>query len=445
MTGMAAIAFCAAFTSCSKEITPMSEEEMVAVGVQKIYSDYEAAFQKVFGTPAAGHTWGFSDAAGTRKADPGDGGAYFGPEQGATYAAMGIVAPDMVSYEEEVFVSNWFKTNKNPQSDEVDLSTFFVQQVYFGTKEYTGKDANGAEHKVIGGQHMDWLCAGSDAMGDDHINNFNTSAPERYYVEGGWTNAREYQSKIMLMVNSSTQRFGCKESQGTDTKVYHNFVLKKLTFNGKVGYYVGFDYENHGQNGDFPKDGYYDDRIIKIVPGNGIITTGADIRVMAEDLSAGESGEDFDFNDVVFDVYFSPNVGEAYVMVQAAGGTLPLKVHGTEVHGLWGKSTDTMINTYAETKGLKGVSGLAAQRINLTGITVNSKSDANTQITIEVQKDVVTANGTVKQWIELKNTGAAACKIGVPPTTGIAVERTNVNGVLGSNEWVSNGQLWPTN
>lgn len=449
MTGMAAIAFCAAFTSCSKEITPMSEEEMVAVGVQKIYSDYENAFQKVFGTPMAGHTWGFSDAASTRRADPGDGGAYFGPEQGATYAAMGIVAPDMVSAAEEKFVSDWFKANKDPKSDEIDLSTFFVQQVYFGTKEYTGYDANGAEHKVVGGQHMDWLCAGSDAMGDDHINNFNTSAPERYYVEGGWTNAREYQSKIMLMVNSSTKRFGCKESQGTDNNVYHNFVLKKLTFNGKVGYYVGFDYENHGQNGDFPKDGYYDDRIIKIVPGNGIIPpppSGADIRVMAEDLSAGESGEDFDFNDVVFDVYFSPNVGEAYVMVQAAGGTLPLTVNGVEVHGLFGKSTDMMINTYAETKGLKGVSGLPAQRINLPGITVNSKSDANTQIKVFVTKEIKLQDGSTKnEPVELVNSNAAACKIGVPPTTSIAVERTNVNGVLGSNEWVTNGQLWRTN
>ena len=449
MTGMAAVAFCAAFTSCSKEITPMTQEEMVAVGVQKIYSDYEASFQKVFGTPMAGHTWGFSDVASTRRADPGDGGAYFGPEQGATYAAMGIVAPDMVSAAEEKFVSDWFKANKDPKSDEIDLSTFFVQQVYFGTKEYTGYDANGAEHKVIGGQHMDWLCAGSDAMGDDHINNFNTSAPERYYVEGGWTNAREYQSKIMLMVNSSTKRFGCKESQGTDNNVYHNFVLKKLTFNGKVGYYVGFDYENHGQNGDFPKDGYYDDRIIKIVPGNGIIPpppSGADIRVMAEDLSAGESGEDFDFNDVVFDVYFSPNVGEAYVMVQAAGGTLPLTVHGTEVHRLFGKSTDTMINTYAESKGLKGESGLPAQKIQLTGITVNSKEEANTRIKIFVTKEIKLADGsTTTSDLELVNSGAAACKIGVPPTTSIAVERTNVNSVLSNNQWVTNGQLWPTN
>lgn len=80
MTGMAAIAFCAAFTSCSKEITPMSEEEMVAVGVQKIYSDYEAAFQKVFGTPAAGHTWGFSDAAGTRGKDDNSCGSCIKPD-----------------------------------------------------------------------------------------------------------------------------------------------------------------------------------------------------------------------------------------------------------------------------------------------------------------------------------------------------------------------------
>lgn len=348
MTGIAAIAMCAAFTSCSHD---SGFEQTTKEDLDK--AKYEAAFISRFGQPAADQDWGFgqfrADAV-TRTADPGDYGVFFGNEQSDYYKAMGLVAPEMVSAEEEEFVSNWFKTNKNPQSDEIDLSTFFVQQVYFGTKEYVGYDGNGAEHKVIGGQHMDWLCAGSDQIGDDHIYNFNTSSPQRYYKEGGWTNAREYMASLQLMVNSSTKRFGCKESQGTDNTVYHNFVLKALTFNGKVGYYVGFDYENHGQNGDFPKDGFYDDRIIKIVPGNGYITPPTptpDVRVIAEDLTVDERG-DFDFNDVVFDVYYNyNNTGKTAIELQAAGGTYPLYVAGHEVHLAFGQATNVMINTGA--------------------------------------------------------------------------------------------------
>ncbi len=418
MTGIAALAIGAAFVSCSKEVEQLSQEELDQIEVQKIKVNYEQAFIRTFGQPASNQDWGFGTGtrtAFTRTADPGDGGAYFGPEQGATYKAMGIVAPDMVSADEEKFVSDWFKTNKNPQSDEIDLSTFFVQQVYFGVKEYTGKDGNGAEHKVIGGQHMDWLCAGSDEMGDDHINNFNTSAPERYYVEGGWTNAREYQSKIMLMVNSSTKRFGCKESQGTDNTVYHNFVLKKLTFNGKVGYYVGFDYENHGQNGDFPKDGYYDDRIIKIVPGNGKYGDDADLRIIAEDLSAGEVDDDFDFNDVVIDVYYG-NAGQAKAKILAAGGTLQLRVDGKEVHDEFSRANNNidcagkMINTNGTNSAdanvrSKSLDGLTAPEITLSN-EVKTPIQARDNIKIEVFKN--------NQWIELEAViGKVASKVRV--------------------------------
>jgi hypothetical protein len=62
-------------------------------------------------------------------------------------------------------------------------------------------------------------------------------------------------------------------------------------------------------------------------------------RIIAEDLTVGENS-DFDFNDVVFDVY-----SDGKILVRACGGTLPLTVAGVEVHGLFGKSTGTMINT----------------------------------------------------------------------------------------------------
>ena len=77
----------------------------------------------------------------------------------------------------------------------------------------------------------------------------------------------------------------------------------------------------------------------------------------------------------------------------------------------------------------------------MRGIKVNSKAEANTQIKIFVTKPV---NG-VPTPIELVNSGAAACKIGVSPTITWANERENVNSVCTFNQWVTGGELWPTN
>ena len=62
-------------------------------------------------------------------------------------------------------------------------------------------------------------------------------------------------------------------------------------------------------------------------------------RVIAEDLTVSQN-TDFDFNDVVFDVYKS-----GLIRIRACGGTLPLRVDGQEIHGLFGKETGVIINT----------------------------------------------------------------------------------------------------
>ena len=71
---------------------------------------------------------------------------------------------------------------------------------------------------------------------------------------------------------------------------------------------------------------------------------------MAEDLGADHS--DFDYNDVVFDIKFVKDGNDLYadIIVQAAGGILPLKIGNVEVHGLFGQTTKDdgkypMINT----------------------------------------------------------------------------------------------------
>ena len=452
MTGMAAIAFCAAFTSCSKEITPMSEEEMVAVGVQKIYSDYEASFQKVFGTPAAGHTWGFSDVAGTRGKDDNSCGSCIKPDMTnfPNYSSQypNYTTPAPITAAERAYVKDWFEKNWGFTQGQ-DFKNFYVQQVWGqADKEYTvyynhydqnymnnhpGATSNYYQDDYTDKATMDYLCCG-DGTNYSHSLDFNANNDG-----SGW--------EMVYMKNSSALSF--KYHSSWSSEEFKLFKCAKINVPGVgEGWYVGFCcYGEKYDNGD-RKLNYYDkqneicdDWIVKIVPGDPVPPTGADLRVMAEDLSANDEGKDFDFNDVVFDVYFSPNAGQAYVMVLAAGGTLPLTVHGTEVHGLWGKSTDTMINTHAEDLGLKGVSGLAPKKIQLSGITVNSKEAVESLVKIFVTKEITKADGSiVKEPVELKNTGRAACKVGVAPSHNHANERQNVNEtVLGWNEWVVNG------
>jgi len=153
------------------------------------------------------------------------------------------------------------------------------------------------------------------------------------------------------------------------------------------------------------------------------VTSNADLRIMAEDLSASDD-TDFDFNDIVFDVYYAKaNETTTKIVVQAAGGTLPLRIktgEGTwqEVHALYNQGTGIMINTGAETKYPgQGKDNLGTKEVTLN-YAVTSAEDAK-NIIIEVEK-----NG---QWIEMKaKQNEPAAKFAVPTTVTWCSERTSI-------------------
>ena len=101
-------------------------------------------------------------------------------------------------------------------------------------------------------------------------------------------------------------------------------------------------------------------------------------RVFAEDLSAA-TGTDFDFNDVVFDVYNKSN-GDVKIVLQAAGGTLPLTVAGKEVHEVFGVGVTDMVNTGDGPE-------VEAKEFEVLGADVYELADVNTKIHIMVTKD----------------------------------------------------------
>lgn len=147
-------------------------------------------------------------------------------------------------------------------------------------------------------------------------------------------------------------------------------------------------------------------------------------RVFAEDLSA-ETGTDFDFNDVVFDVY-TDNNGNAEVRLLAAGGTLPLTINGVEVHEAFGVPVSTMVNT-----GLS--QGHTAAPILVQGIT--NETDVNEKIKLVVMK-----NGTPCELTAYK--GEPAAKFAVPRQIEWQVERQEFTKMYpGFKDWVGDPSI----
>ena len=66
MTGVAAIAICAAFTSCSKSEELYDAGQITKNEAAQIEENYNKAFIATFGQPAANQDWGFGSGAGTR-------------------------------------------------------------------------------------------------------------------------------------------------------------------------------------------------------------------------------------------------------------------------------------------------------------------------------------------------------------------------------------------
>ena len=315
MTGIAALTLCAGFTSCSN-----SDEGFATLQEAKT-AEYQAAFVNAYGNIAKNQDWGFGSSSVTRSAETSS-NQWGTNEGGGKYANVLKLSEIPAITEQELADVLEVFNQKGEETYEalVDWSTFFVQQVYKGTAVH--KAGNGGD--VVGGNQMNWLCAyDPNTKGDDHVNNFNNA-----------------DGSVMLMMNSSTSRFGYSSSSDNG-HVFYYFRMEKI--NGM--YYVGLDFSAEGQNPNeqVQRDYIYNDWIVKIIPGEGyttIIDEGIKEsgRIFCEDM--GSIG-DFDFNDVVFDAYIYKS-GRIEIDVLAAGGTLPISVAGNAV--TLGKMTNTGVN-----------------------------------------------------------------------------------------------------
>jgi len=497
MTGIAALAITAAFTSCSH-----NDDIEVYTQDQIIKAEYEAKFLAAFGQPASNQDWGFGSTTRAFTRTWNVNGNQWHKELNLEYDAP-------VTTEEMNRVFNYVNNKNNVVTvDQISFEKYWVAQIWNGKDDAnadgvkalateTYPDQNGAKSTIVGGGQMDKLEILEKAGTWTHCNNFNHADNNDWKEngEGGRT----------LMVESGTLSFRYTNSQSSYLSEKYIIVPgEKIDASLKGFYYVCFDFErgydadeyaaektmgtyeawngNNYQGGwNFSLDGFlnedqvkaaigqvngkdiqniqikgylngdkhcngdgnYTDWIVRISPAVTKVADPDNVCIIAEDLSA-TTGTDFDFNDVVFTVEYTSTT-TAKVTLYAAGGTLPLKVAGTEVHGAFGYGTPDekglykMINT-----GAKANVNDVAPVVLFENLAVD-KSKRGNDIEILVDKGTKNEQGVhVPNWIPLTATGgspAAKLCVGTDYATGKkwCAERESIKDKYKPfAEWVTN-------
>lgn len=476
MTGIAALAMCAGFTSCSHEIEPVSQEDLNQFEAQKIVNAYNQAFIRTFGQPAANQTWGFGTTV-TRSIDVNGNLWKDCPAVGTT---------------EEEDVLAYLSTLQTKEKNPVRLQDYFVTQIHKGTETYNNV---GGGYVGVGSDKMNNLhiamsngltinngalsAEGPSAW--DHINNFNAGNCT------DWSAGTDSHGNTMVL-NGGTFDFAY---EGAEDSKYHNRwcsidganVPKTGGGNYAGYYYICFDFEQdaltktvfyidfqwtHEAGGghmqtdnksiEYKISGSYDNdhksdivtamggkftyegqeydltadmiRVANIEGANQNVVPNSsykdwivrlvkaeregdpdpdDVCIIAEDLSADEA-TDFDFNDVVFTVHYTSETA-AEITLYAAGGTLPLKVAGHEVHAEFGAAyanpdPNTGLYKMINTGEKANVNGVAPVSFTVNGI---NKSNRGNDIVIQVNKGKKNDAGQfIDNWITLE------AKAGVP-------------------------------
>ena len=432
---------CLGFTGCSKDLETVDYKTYKQ---EMFVQDFNNSFG-VSKSDYANHQWGMNiiplveistSRAATRAANT----------NGNQWEGQGYTIPaDITPSELEAVLAVFSQKGKASYTSLIDWDEYFVQQVYKGDSVYVNHD----NQNVTGSEHMDWLCTVTNkhvniishwpyeeevVIGDaydDHINNFNNGKNDTQMTSE--KSGRTFKG-ITLMKNTNSNVFGFKSSEDNG-HVFYNFRMEKINGN----YYVGFDFEANGQNKNeqVDRDFVYDDWIVKIVPGTGSTPPDVErVRIMAEDL--GSATSDFDYNDIVFDIKFI-KIGTIYradIIIQAAGGTLPLTIGGLEVHSLFNVAPNEMVNT-----GAGPQRDPVALTVELPKSNYANAWDAINDLPIIVQNP----NGQV---IQLTITpGEPAEMIAVPVTTNWSRERVPIkNAYPAFVDWIRdpNIQWWIT-
>ena len=239
MGGIAAVAICAAFTSCSKsnELFDQNAAEQAKQQeqVNKMNENYEKAFINTFGQPSPTHTWGFgATKASTRTGNTGEtyaqthgdanGGANMNHNEWADPDKEfgGWVVPDPLTAEQKAVVIAYFQSGPDIDFEDPHFRHFFVQQVYKGGSAQAGastENITAANNSVYNSDNMNLLTVGETNI---HINDYNagTCSESDVLNNGQKVGGTSHKDQITLMVNiDDTSCFGYHE---TGSSTHHN-------------------------------------------------------------------------------------------------------------------------------------------------------------------------------------------------------------------------------
>ena len=332
------------FTACNHDIETLTPQE-------KAVAEYSQSFIGKYGKPAPNQDWGFGVASNSR-------GATRSVNVNGNLWYKDWERPVNVTEAEiNKVVAEFSKKRENVVNDiSIDVPNYWVQQVWKGTTEYNdgfGQNIGVASNKmnkliVYDSNYKEevwWPEHKTIEGGYVHVNNFNNGNNTTTYTDDK-THQNYVGTTLMydMATDGRTTQFGYHNS--IDSKDHFEYIVLKIDGN----WYVGFDFyathpegQDANKNMDVERDWVFNDWIVKIVPARPNNTY--DARIICEDLGATD---DFDFNDVVFDVKIDENKNKTYIKLLAAGGTIPLYIGDTdhEVHSLFGVDTSVMVNTF---------------------------------------------------------------------------------------------------
>lgn len=230
MTGIAAVAMCAAFTSCSHDygFEQMTQEELTQ---QK----YNQAFLNYIGGPIdPNQDWGFSATRGVTRgitrSNPGvnypqteayhnmNHNEWADPDKGFG----GWLVPDALTEGQKLRVRKYFQANPDLSYEDPHYRHFFVQQVYKGGTAREGvsqENIVAADNSTYTSSNMNLLSVGQSNI---HINDFNSGTCSQSDVldNGQHVGGTTHKDQITLMVNiDDTSCFGYHE---TGSSTQHN-------------------------------------------------------------------------------------------------------------------------------------------------------------------------------------------------------------------------------
>ena len=370
-----------------------------------------------------------------------------------------------VTDEEIIYVSEWFRTHPNPTSQAVNLRDFYVQNVSwdYDRQEYP----NGAqETQTTSGRRLTYcmdhlLCVSYSNSDGNHINNMNNGNTNKADVNNDISKIDSTECG-QLFKYRTMERYKCDKGKGEpnvtsfkahnsdDSRYLTNYVLVHLDFTGPKsgkhysGDYLAFDYSFDKDGHVLKPDGYYSNWIFKISPAYPPTTpdpepTTETKRVMCEDLG---NTYDFDFNDLVFDVYYTykdkTNI-TAHITLQAVGGTLPIYI-GTDTadptkelhYRMLGQASSSPINVAAS-------NGVTHSSVSFT-MPATSTDPNDIIICVGTAGNVATDNITILP-VSGRGSSLAPQKICVPTSTKWLKENMQIEqGYTKFQDWVNNGR-----